>query len=217
MINVITVKYGHKVYNHEYVNKMYNMIERNLTLPYKFYCLTEDPTGLNENINVIPLPTEYKLEGWWWKTYMFKEGLFEYDTNFYIDLDMIVMSNIDHYMTYEPNLFLGLRDVSYVRIETVNTLGSGLMKWPNNKYSDIWENMTVRGSNVMATYKRSGDQAYIWDKHKEEIYFFPEEWYESYKWEYEVKGHKDTSSILVFHGFEKPHNCHTTVVQEYWK
>jgi hypothetical protein len=196
---------------------MYNMISRNLTLPYKFYCLTEDPTDLNENINVIPLPTEHKLEGWWWKTYMFKQGLFEGDINFYIDLDMIVMSNIDHYMTYEPNLFLGLRDVSYVRIETLNTLGSGIMRWPNNTYSDIWDTMTVRGSNVMATYRKSGDQAYIWDKHKTDIYFFPVEWYESYHWEYQVSGHKDTSSILVFHGFGKPHNCHTSVVEEYWK
>lgn len=216
MINVITVKYGNGIYNHEYVNKMYNMIEKNLTLPYKFYCLTEDPTDLNSNINVVHLPIEYKLQGWWWKTFMFKQGLFEYDTNFYIDLDMIVMSNIDHYMTYEPNLFLGLRDVSYVRNDKINTLGSGLMKWPNNKYHDIWDHMTIKKDNVMATYKGSGDQGYIWDKHKTDIYFFPEEWYESFKWEYEVVGHKESSSILVFHGREKPHNCHHPIVQEYW-
>lgn len=217
MINVITVKYGNKIYNHEYVNRMYNMISKNLSLPFNFYCLTEDAIGLDENINVIPLPLEYGLHSWWWKTYMFKPGLFEHDVNFYIDLDMIILSNIDHWMTFFPNRFLGLRDVGYVKNQNLNSLGSGVLRWKNNEYSDIWEYMQTNAPNIMRTYRMSGDQGYIWAKHYMDITFWPTEWYESFKWELEKNGHKPSANILVFHGSRKPHNTRHPIILEYWK
>lgn len=218
MINVITVKHGNnKVYNHVYVNKMYNMITRHLSLPHKFYCLTEDPQGFDTNINVIPLPVnELKINGWWWKTYMFKPNLFEYDINFYIDLDMIITSNIDHWMTYEPNTFLGLIDVAVVNNPTVNSLGSGVLRWNKNQYTDIYDNMIKNTRNVVSTYHAGGDQAYIWSMYKDKMKFWPHDWYESFKWELEGKGHKPTSNMIVFHGRAKPHNSRHPLILEHW-
>lgn len=221
MINIITVKHGNnKIYDHNYVNKMYNMISRNLSLPYKFYCLTEDSRGLHTDIHVVPLPVnELKINGWWWKIYMFKPNLFDNDNiNFYIDLDMIVMSNIDHYMTYEPNNFIGLRDVAYVFNSKLYTLGSGILRWNNNTQSHLYENFVQRTRNIVSTYHSGGDQAYIWSVARNQIKFFPTEWYESYKWEVEyTKQHKPTSSILVFHGKAKPHNTKHPLISEYWQ
>lgn len=218
MINVITVKHGNnKVYNHDYVNKMYNMINRNLSLPYKFYCLTEDPSNFNENINVIPLPTEYKLTGWWWKTYMFKQNLFDNEINFYLDLDTIITSNIDHWITYKPNMFMGLIDISVVHNPNIYSLGSGVLRWNNNTHHDIWNNMVIRAKNITSTYHTSGDQGYIWSLYKNKMEFWPHDWYESFKWEYEINGHKDTSNMIVFHGRQKPHNTRHPIILEYWK
>jgi hypothetical protein len=46
MIEVVCVKYGTK-YGADYVNKLYEGIEKNLTLPHRFSCFTEDSTGLD--------------------------------------------------------------------------------------------------------------------------------------------------------------------------
>ena len=51
---VVCVKYGTK-YGADYVNKLYRGIERNLTLPHKFCCFTENAEGLDINIQVLPL------------------------------------------------------------------------------------------------------------------------------------------------------------------
>ena len=54
MKNILCVKWGNK-FSAGYVNKLYSMVERHLTLPHRFVCLTEDPTGLNEEIETKPL------------------------------------------------------------------------------------------------------------------------------------------------------------------
>ena len=48
-VNVICIKWG-TVYDPEYVNKLYSMIKRNTSYSINFYCFTEDPNGLNEDI-----------------------------------------------------------------------------------------------------------------------------------------------------------------------
>jgi hypothetical protein len=48
---VFCLKWGTK-YGPEYVNKLYNMVQRNTTLDYEFICLTENKTGLDPHINI---------------------------------------------------------------------------------------------------------------------------------------------------------------------
>ena len=53
--NILCLKHGQK-YNADYVNKLYNMVSRNITVPFTMHCITEDRDGINPNINIIPLP-----------------------------------------------------------------------------------------------------------------------------------------------------------------
>ena len=71
MLNVLCLKYGTK-YSADYVNKLYNMTQRHLTVPHRFVCFTEDSTGLNPDIEIQSLPYDSSIKGWWWKTYLFK-------------------------------------------------------------------------------------------------------------------------------------------------
>ena len=54
MKNVLCIKWGNK-YSADYVNKLYSMVERHLSLSHRFVCLTEDTTGLNSEIETRPL------------------------------------------------------------------------------------------------------------------------------------------------------------------
>ena len=213
MINVITLKWG-TLYSPDYVNKMYEMIKRNLTLPYTFYCLTEDDTDLNKNIKIKPLP-ESNLHGWWYKAYAFKQNLFpDNNINFYIDLDSIITNNIDKFMTYKPNQFLGLRDLIYNKHPDRIGFGSGIMRWTNNRFQYIWTRLELT-SELVKNYP--GDQDYIYHYHAQNIQFFPTEWTTSYKWEYTENKHKQDSRIIVFHGSPRPHEVDDKYILDNWR
>ena len=68
--NVVCIKWGDK-FSADYVNRLYNMVQRNLTLEHRFICLTEDPTDLNPKIEALPL-TRDDLEYCWNKLILFE-------------------------------------------------------------------------------------------------------------------------------------------------
>lgn len=215
IINIITLKHGTK-YNAMYVNNMYNMIKRNITLPFRFYCVTDDHTDLKREITVVKLPEDDDIKGWWWKPYLFNTGLFKEGTNFYIDLDMVIINNIDDFMTYKPGKFLGLRNYLYLREghEGHRSLASGIMRWENGMYNMVWTRLT-RDKRLINNF--DGDQDYIWAYHKDHIDFFPDEYTMSYKWDH-IKDHKitDKTKVIVFHGEPRPHQVNDQLIKEHW-
>lgn len=52
---IICMKWGTK-YGPEYVNRLYNMVARNLTLPFTFACLTDDSSGIRDEVVCYPIP-----------------------------------------------------------------------------------------------------------------------------------------------------------------
>ena len=211
MYNVITLKHG-TLYGADYVNKMYNMVKRNLTLPFTFYCVTDDFSELDKDIKIVLLPGDYKFKGWWWKPYIFKTGLFEgNEVNFYIDLDMVIVDNIDCYMTFDEGKFVGLRDFGHDRL---TRLASGIMRWENNTMNMIWERLT-RDPAIAGRFP--GDQEYIWQYQKDQLSYFPPEWTPSYK--YHIKKNKtyDQKKIIAFHGRPNPHEVTDQIIVDNWK
>ena len=60
-INVLCVRFGNK-YGQEYVVKLRNMVERHLNVPYKFWCLTDDPAPL-QGVHSIVRPNRGYAKG----------------------------------------------------------------------------------------------------------------------------------------------------------
>ena len=55
-MNYITcLKWGDK-YGPEYVNNLYKMVSRNITIPYEFICFTDNKQGIDKNITIRKLP-----------------------------------------------------------------------------------------------------------------------------------------------------------------
>ena len=179
--------------------------------------MTDDHSGLSSDITVVKLPEDDNIKGWWWKPYLFKTGLYKDGTNLYIDLDMVILKNIDDFITYKPGKFLGLRNYLYLRdgYEGHRSLASGIMRWENNTYNMIWERLT-RDRHLINSYH--GDQDYIWHYHQHNIEFFPDDYTMSYKWDH-VKDYKvlPNAKVLVFHGEPRPHQVSDQLVLEHWK
>ena len=230
-LNVVCLKHGTK-YGPEYVNKLYNMIQRHLTVPHQFVCFTDNPEGLDSRINIHILPNDQSLQGWWWKLYLFKEGHFSNDdTILFFDLDMVIVKNIDNLVSYLPDSFVGLEDVGRI-FNRAPKLGSAVMRWPANQYSKIWNQFNL---NRTLAQRWPGDQDWIWKICSNEIKFFPRSWIISYKWEarnikelirdgkrYKFKDIRDPkipddTCVLAFHGSPDPHEVSDPIIVNNWR
>ena len=102
---IICMKWGTK-YGPEYVNRLYNMVKRNLTLDFEMVCLTDDETGIDHNVRCYPIP-ELNLpdglpERGWKKLTTFKPELYDLKgTALFLDIDIVIVDNINAFFEYE--------------------------------------------------------------------------------------------------------------------
>ena len=52
-VNVLCLKWG-KRYGADYVNRLYRGVSANLSRPFRFVCVTDDPSGLAAGIETAP-------------------------------------------------------------------------------------------------------------------------------------------------------------------
>jgi len=232
MNHVICVKWGKK-YESKYVDILKNMCDRHLTVPFTFHCLTEDPTGIRADINIINLPNLIGIKSWWSKLYMFSPEMpIKQGTILYFDLDVVIFRNIDHLFGWNPGKFSIIRDFNRCRVESWNLSNSSCMKWQAGTLHYLWNEFSNNPSVIMSN--NHGDQDFITKRAKEDITHWPDEWIRSYKWE--MIGKKDTkirngqkyifqhpptitqeNCVAVFHGKPDPHECGDQFVIDNWK
>jgi len=105
--NVICIKWGN-LYSPEYVNKLKNMVKRNTSYHIDFYCFTEDSNGFDSDIIVKPLPNLNTIDGYnHIFSYRKEAALCDNELGglngqrvFFLDLDMVVISNLDELFEY---------------------------------------------------------------------------------------------------------------------
>ena len=99
MLNVICLKWGDK-FSSDYVNRLFHMVNRNLSIEHAFICMTEDSTGLETGVKILPLPID-NLEFCWNKLLLFGQLPLE-GTALYFDLDVVITGNLDSLLEYQP-------------------------------------------------------------------------------------------------------------------
>ena len=88
-MNIIFVKWGTK-YSSEDVNILYKSLVRE---DFDYYCYTDDPSGIDPNINIIPIPAKPALKVWWNKLYMFNKDFPLSGKTIFFDLDIYIRSD----------------------------------------------------------------------------------------------------------------------------
>lgn len=145
--NVVCVKWGDK-FTPEHVNRLYRMAKKNISLPFTFYCYTENPLGLVNEIKVIPLDESLDLKAWWWKLTLFKRNDRPKAINLYLDLDVVIQNNInDIFNMVFPNkltilesfdLIMDFTEYHFDR-KTLPVYNSSIMVWYNNENINFYE------------------------------------------------------------------------------
>lgn len=100
---VICMKWGKK-YSAEYVNRLYQMVKRHCTLDFQMVCLTDDSTGICQDIVCYPIPNLHLPDGiperGWKKLTTFKPNLYGLKgVALFLDIDIVIVDNIDCFFT----------------------------------------------------------------------------------------------------------------------
>jgi hypothetical protein len=179
MINVVCLKWGTK-YGPDYVNRLYYAVKRNSTVDFKFYCFTDDATGIIPEVITVPLPYADQLDSWWNKLHLFSREIpiIPGSYIFYIDLDTLIVDNIDILLTMRSRRLLVLRDFYHGVVKSANLVGSGLMMWRHGQYTQVWEKFIENPQKHIEKAGTYGDQWWIEKRVTDQIFWqdlFPDQ------------------------------------------
>lgn len=81
-----------------HVNALKYMVARHLSIPHKFYCVTDDPSGLDSDVSVVPMPDVFRnMQYCFPKIMIFSEECRQWFGEYFlfIDLDVVITNSID--------------------------------------------------------------------------------------------------------------------------
>jgi hypothetical protein len=231
MVTIATVNVGnYRGKGARYVNALYRGCARNLTLPFRFVCFTDDGAGLLPEIEPRPLPSG--LRGYYNKLALFRAEAFPRGERvLFLDLDVVILSNIDALLQYD-GAFALLRNPHPDSRCPVN---SSIMVWEAGTCGNIWESWVKYDGNGCL----GGDQGWIHEQKRDALllqFIFPERFRSfvlecanidprtppwRYRWElrfakYLQVPYPHGASVVYFHGQPKPDNCRSRWVRAAW-
>lgn len=235
--NILCLKHGQK-YSADYVNKLYNMVSRNITVPFTMHCITEDPDGIDPNINIISLPKipkDQNVNGWWYKPYIYSNELPIDGTILYLDLDIVICDNLDKLFDFYPGKYCAIRDFTRAMRPGWKKYNSTVVRFERGQLDFVWTEFIKNPNSVMR--RHFGDQDWLWEKTNGMAQYFPDQWIRSWKWEVRkdktwkpggTKGNRTFNTIesvsppeqcciVAFHGDPNPHNCFDPYIVDNWK
>ena len=200
MNHVVCVKWGIK-YPSQYANVLNSMVKRHTTVPYQFHCLTDDPTGLDTDINVIKLPTDPSVKSWWSKLWMFAPEMPLKGNMLFFDLDVVIFDNIDPLFTH-PGKFNIIRDFNRCRVKDWKLSNSSCMRWEAGTMDYLWNEFKKRSYKWELVGLK--DNKLLTNK-------------DGKKWFREPVKIKPDNRVAVFHGLPNPMESADEWVIKNWK
>lgn len=233
-VNVGCVIHG-ATYDWIYVERLYNMVRRNLPTDIRFHVWTEHDRSVPSHMVKHVLEEWPGITGprksWWYKMQMFNPEHHDGDL-LYFDLDVVIVSDIS-WITIRPTTdFWTLRDFRYLQRPTTNSMNSSMMWWNVGRQASVWQDFARQDIKDIAR-RHQGDQDYLF-RHIDPTHlrYFPDHHVASWRWQaldggYDFRRRQHTApgrgteipngcSVLVLHGKPKPHEIQDAVIAQHW-
>jgi len=217
-VNIVCMKWG-TLYGSDYVNRLYGMVKRHLKRPFRFYCITDNSTGVRQEVHVrdmpdFPLPASAR--GPWKKLLMFREKLFDIQgKTMFLDLDVVIVGPLDRFFDYSHKF--AVRHEFDKRKENDTFGNTSMYVFEIGAYPGIY---TRYIQNQQAIHKQywTAEQEYVTRTlyHQGDLEFLPNEWVLSFKehclptWPlrlWQTPQLPPDASILAFHGRPLPEDA----------
>lgn len=196
MLNVVCVLKSGSYYTPEWVEKLHRGVDKYMTIPHRFACLSDVP------VNCVRIPLKHDWPAWWAKIELFRRGAFKLPA-LYLDLDTVITGNIDSLADIDHD-FAMLRN-----FHDRNVVASGVMwfrKVPTEVYKQFCENPWgyIQHYQQFKVGNHMGDQGFIADHlDPAKIGFIENPAIKSYKKHCREQLPQD-ASVVCFHGAPRP-------------
>ena len=220
---ILCVKWGDK-YDHTYVEKLKEQCEQNCSVPFNFYCLTDNPTKPYD----IQLPTTWDAyyhadRDFFWayrKYYVFGLGNnnflpeIEGEQFLLLDLDVRIHQDLKYFFELpmdKPWIVRGW----WNNLDTVKQnfakhkstpLNSSVIRWNRNQLKDVFDNINRNAEVIFFTYP-SADNYFnhhwynIWDEDASFFQGFPQgdiySWYKGNVYPDDMEKHKLRENMKI--------------------
>jgi len=162
---VVCINWGTK-YGAPYINRLYRMVAKNITPPFRFVAFTDTEDGVLPEVDCFPLPPmpgfmPKKTPGQWPKSRLWAPQLADLEGPFlFIDLDVIITESLDPFFDYADPEDL-------------------VMAWNVAKPLERWGQSSIYRANVgqlaVLQEKFAADPQGIADKYRFEQHFVTKE------------------------------------------
>lgn len=194
-LTVFCVCVGDK-YHSGYVYALKEMVEKNLSIPHRFKCIT---TRKLDGIETINPPIPY--QGWWGKLSLFYPRVAT-GPSLYFDLDVVITGNLDYLVDFTEHKFSA--PANWAR-SGHGGIQSSVMAWrgnwtePFDKIKDKWKDRTdlPSGHTLIDGKEYWGDQEWLYDLLGDDWIRIPGVY--SYKY-HATQTVPEDASVIVFHG-----------------
>jgi len=173
-MEIICLKWGDK-FNHEHVNRLYKMVQKNYKDDFNFICYTENKSQINNDIEIRPLNLDHDLENWWWKLTLF-ENITEKPSMF-LDLDIVIQNDITHFKNYCHNDKIcaikawwkpHVRDAKPTPPGYNMDLNSSILIWKGD-LTNVWKEFYDESDYLMLKY--NGIDSYLYFHQQDKLHF----------------------------------------------
>lgn len=193
---IFTMKWG-GLYGPHYVNNLARGVKKHLKRPHRFICFTDDPKGLDNGIEAMPLPELGLPEGHndtrWQKLALFRKDLMGLKgTALFLDLDLVVVDDLEPLFEIDgafriirdDDLFRSkpLRKVNPSRDAFLHSVGnSSVFRYEVGSHSYILDTFVADPDTVTNKFEISQQfQSDQLAKHAH-LSYWPKEWCVSFK------------------------------------
>lgn len=197
-LTVWSVYWGDK-YHKGYVYALKEAVEKNLTIPHEFRCIT------TQNIPGIATVKPFvPYSGWWQKIGLFAPTIAT-GPSLYFDLDVVITGNIDYLVDF----------TQYKLAAPANWAQSGhggiqssVMAWHGNWF-EPFEKFDYQNDSK----RLWGDQEFLWEMLGDDWVRIPGIY--SYKYHCRSNNPPESMSVCVFHGKPDPHEVNDQWILPY--
>ena len=193
---VLCMKWG-TAYGPEYVNRLRNGVARNLSYPHRFICFTDNASGIDQGVEIFPLPSldlpPQNQDLRWRKLTLLGKDVFGLTgTALFLDLDLVIVDRLEVFFDL-PEQFLIIRDMDLFRAKPLrkltpekdkflNSIGnSSVFRMVMGAHYDILEEFVRDPSAALSSFKDE-QQFLSYELNKRGLlHYWPKEWCVSFK------------------------------------
>ena len=216
-VNILTLKWGDR-YGPVFVNRLYEGVRANLSVPFRFFCFTDDDSDLLPEIETRPLPSidlpESHARTTWLKLGLFADDRPDIEGDcLFLDLDILITGNMDCFFDFMPGkrcIIQNWIQRHLVFKQRPDIGNSSVVRWRANTMQSAIDKFYSERDWALANFKPP--QTYLTHALGEK-YWWPETWVRSFK-RHSVPSFPlnligtpripPGTRILVFHGLPDP-------------